>query len=124
MTRLDALRNLAGTKPLINEDGSFTPGLAAAVLACNGAMRPTMEQVQEAIAADNAPNVSSIEDAFADALSSIWKAQHDLDAVNRQYQAERRRIAGVLATFAASPISAASLQPILDLAAEMNQEAK
>lgn len=68
--------------------------------------------------------MTSVEDAFADALSSLWKAQHDLDAVNQQYQAERRRIAAVLATFAASPISASALQPILDLAAEMNREAK
>lgn len=68
--------------------------------------------------------VSSVDDAFADALSSLFKAQHDLDAVNQQYQAERRRIAAVLATFAASPISASSLQPILDLAAEMNAVAK
>lgn len=67
---------------------------------------------------------SSVDDVFADALSSLFKAQHDLDAVNQQYQAERRRIAAVLATFAASPISASSLQPILDLAAEMSREAQ
>lgn len=101
MTRLDALRNL------------------------DGHQQQNQQHQDVAQIRINPPIIAaSIDDAFTDALESLLKAQHDLDAVMLQYRHERQRLAGILATFAASPISASSLQPILDLAAEMNKEPK
>lgn len=112
MTRLDALRNLP--KGFISPTESFSAS----------AIRTNATEVVSTIRINPPIIAASIDDAFTDALESLLKAQHDLDAVMLQYRHERQRLAGILATFAASPISASSLQPILDLAAEMNKEAK
>lgn len=103
MTRLDALRNLGLSHIGGNQANQSTLVESGAVFGVE---------------------LATIDDAFTDALESLLKAQHDLDAVMLQYRHERQRLAGILATFAASPISASSLQPILDLAAEMNKETR
>lgn len=113
MTRLESLRDLMSHGPhcycvqCVSE--------RAAIAQMQGAPVNT---------AASEPPPSPLEDYFAEALASLLKAQHDLDAVTLQYRHDRRRIAAVLATFAASPISVSSLQPILDLAAEMNKETR
>ncbi len=50
------------------------------------------------------------------------RASERLDIALQQALDERARIARILAEFAAAPISMASLQPVLDLAAELNKE--
>ena len=53
-------------------------------------------------------------------LDAAYVCAQTADVLIAEHRRELDRIAAILATFAAAPISIASLQPVLDLAAELN----
>lgn len=110
----------AGRKALLES------GVAQAIL--NAPIRQTVDDILDASRAFNLEQSRQL-----DAYGNVY--QRNLDSFNRaaregvaqlviQQQQELQRIAAILATFYRAPLSMSSVQPLLDLAVELNPSLK
>ncbi len=69
---------------------------------------------------DRGHHHASLEDSIDSLNESVERCIDRLGAAIAEMRAERVRIAAILETFRQAPISMASLQPLLELAEELN----